>query len=109
MKSIRDRFWELRLAESMVNTNHITAEKHRKEYLERYDILNKEFFNGELNISMDINNNNNFPKWTGFVEFKYILINERTLIMSEELISYLEGLYELNNIKHKIERIYEIN
>ena len=68
-----------------------------------FDTINNEYFNGKLNIDTKLN-----YEVAGKILFK-ITINGMILENYDECINHLERLYELRCIKHKINRINEIN
>jgi len=57
-----------------------------------FEIINDEFFNGELKL--DIN-----------CDFVVYHINDRQFSRNYIALEYLESLYNLNNIKRKIDRL----
>ena len=100
MKSIKDRYWNELWYEHMVNNPTSYGDITQ----DIFNILNKEYFNNKLEIK---------------IVYHWVIVDhQRELSYSidnkffkgiEDMIDYMDRLYELTSIKHKIERIYEIN
>lgn len=98
MKSIRDRFEELNIIKNdEYGTTHL-------KYEARLEIIQKEFFNDTINIRCENfiyvwNNGHNY--YDGFMFF----INNDRYEDKEDFIDKLQQLYDLQQIKKKIDNI----
>ena len=112
MKTLRDRYWELHLGRSGINLRrHTPIDWCEKHYDNNIKTLNNEYFDDKLKMNVELKNynENEIPNW---FYFKYFIIDGEIVEMGQVAIEYLERLeniYHLEGIKHKIERIYEIN
>jgi len=78
-----------------VKSSYLNFESH----IQFFEYINEKFFNNELKIEV---------KNDGYNDNAFINERYNCLVLDED-IEYLDNLYELINIKHKIERIYDIN
>ena len=81
-----------------------------REYNEIFETLNREYFKDRLNIDdivMDQRYIYNYEN--NFGEHPYTIFVGDIKMNHEQFKQYLEDMYELPHIKHKIERIYDNN
>ena len=94
MKTLVDRFYELLKANQVLLQSFVIINDIIK-------IIKKEYFNDELDIKLKIDSLKNYS-------FKFY-INDDVYDDIIKFVFKLEYLYELRQLKHKINRINEIN